>query len=76
MSKERVIIMDDFRPPVVSLGGKSPVRSPLRVSTSGQKKEDGRLLNDPNWNDRHHICPSLFNDSNHTYYKVSPPLPP
>ena len=71
MSQERVVIMDDFRPPVVSISGKSPVRSPLRGSLNGQKKvEDGRLLNDPNWNDRHHICPSLFNDQNHTYYKV------
>ena len=28
-------------------------------------------MNDANWNNRHHISPSLFNSKNHKYYKVS-----
>jgi len=38
MSKERVIIMDDFRPPVASIGGRSPVRMPIRAKRSRSPK--------------------------------------
>jgi len=32
--------------------------------------DDGHLL-PPNWNNRHHITPSEFNNQNKSYYKVS-----
>jgi hypothetical protein len=32
--------------------------------------DDARLV-DTNWNKRHHVTPSNFNDKNHKYYKVS-----
>ena len=32
--------------------------------------DDGKLA-DANWNQRHHVTPSLFNNKNHKHYKVS-----
>lgn len=32
--------------------------------------DDGRL-SDVNWNQRHHVTPSNFNNQNHSYYRVS-----
>ena len=32
--------------------------------------DDGKLV-DANWNNRHHVTPSLFNTKNHKHYKVS-----
>ena len=32
--------------------------------------DDGKLV-DANWNNRHHVTPSLFNSKNHKHYKVS-----
>ena len=32
--------------------------------------DDGKLV-DANWNNRHHVTPSLFNHKNHKHYKVS-----
>ena len=34
---------------------------------------DDARMTDPNWNKRHHVTPSHFNKTNHTYYKVSFP---
>ena len=31
---------------------------------------DDARMSDPNWNNRHHVTPSHFNRTNHTYYKV------
>ena len=32
--------------------------------------DDGMLApNDDQWNKRHHHCPSVFNEKNHTHYK-------
>lgn len=57
MSQERIIIDDKFRPPVASVGGRSPVRSPGKASRKISKEQfsssltrakgsidDGRLL--------------------------------
>ena len=36
-----------------------------------QNYTDDAKIADSNWNNRHHISPSLFNSKNHKYYKVS-----
>ena len=74
MSKERMIIDNDFRPPVAMHEGRSPIRNSLRnsriqseskkMSPKQQSKiltEDGKLISDSTWDQRHHISPSLFN---------------
>jgi len=32
--------------------------------------ERGRILSEATWDNRHHITPSMFNQQNHTFYKV------
>ena len=79
-SKERIVIDDKFRPPVASIGGLSPVRSPSkgqrRIAQLGAERsergrsEEGRLVEDSRWDQRHHVSPSLFNKQYHSFYKV------
>lgn len=48
-------------------------RSGTRVTVDQivQNYTDDGKLTDFNWNNRHHVTPSLFNSKNHKYYKVS-----
>jgi hypothetical protein len=81
MSKERIVIDQDLRPPVALHEGRSPIRNTLKNSriNSESKRlspkargvtEDGKLVCEFTWDQRHHISPSLFNDQNHIFYKV------
>jgi hypothetical protein len=81
-SRERVEIITDLRPPVVVYGGRSPLRSsacgspgrnnskPRSPVAANKLNEDGKPVCEMNWDQRHHIVPSMYNDVNHTYYKV------
>ena len=38
-----------------------------------KKYTDDARMTDVNWNNRHHVTASAFNNTNHTYYKVRMP---
>ena len=69
-SKERIVIDDKFRPPVASIGGLSPVRSPSkgqrRIAQLGAERrerggsEEGRLAEDSRWDQSGNRDPSFY----------------
>ncbi len=75
MSRERVVIDNDLRPPVVLIDGRSPFKISTKHSRTGSHDlsgsptnkskiltENGKLMCEMTWDQRHHISPSLFNN--------------
>ena len=57
--------------------GEYPDENGYRIDMEAVVKNytDDARMTDPNWNNRHHVTPSHFNKTNHTYYKVSNTAP-